>query len=349
MGAMLVAYLFSWLFSYLPAFIPAAVLPATALLWHGAISGIVVVLTFSVLKWYIEKDIEIPLSKRWFSKTRYNRFVRTMRLIALFFTMGWIGFALAISVTGTLVYSPAGWFIAGSVFFIAMITYYSGRQSIFKKPVLYFAFSFALLYPLLVYWGSRYYITDLIAGKDTGIAPLLLHYLALALLIVLGLMTVRRMVLRNSKYPVLRAMAQAVAVFFLVFLVCTEYDTLTLLIASASSAPGTGIPNGEELLAANRYLPWSVLIGLLSVGVFIRAIVRKEEFLKNASFFLFALVLLKLFALDFVTLSQGGRSAVFIVLGLFLIGVAVGYPRLVKKDTKVHVGHRKADEGGKEL
>ncbi len=69
-----------------------------------------------------------------------------------------------------------------------------------------------------------------------------------------------------------------------------------------------------------------------------RAIVRKEEFLKNVSFFLFALVLLKLFALDFVTLSQGGRSGVFIVLGLFLIGFALVYPRLARGKEKEEKG-----------
>jgi len=343
---MLVTFLFSWLFSYLPAFIPATELLATALLWEGAISGLVVALTLSVQKWYLDKDVEIPMSKQWFSKTLYNRLIRTTRLIVLFITVGRIGFALALSLTGTLVYSPAGWFIAGSVFFIALTTYFSGKQSIFKKPVLYSAFTFALLYPLLVYLGTRYYITGLIVGRDTGIAPLLLHYVALAFLTVLVLMTVRRMVLWNSKYPVFRAVVQAITVFLLVFLVCTEYDMLTLFIAPASSTPDTGIPNGQQLLASNRNLPWSILIGLLSVGVFIRGIVRKDVFLKNFSFVLFALVLLKLFTLDFATLSQGGRSGVFIVLGLFLIGVALVYPRLLKKYAKVLVTRRKPGEGG---
>jgi hypothetical protein len=346
MGAMLVTFLFSWLFSYLSAFIPATELLATALLWEGAISGLVVVLTLSVLTWYLDKDVEIPLSKQWFSKTRYNRIIRTTLLIVLFITMGRIGFALALSLTGTLVYSPAGWFIAGSVFFIALITYFSGKQSIFKKPVLYSAFTFALLYPLLVYLGTRYYITGLIVGRDSGIAPLLLHYVALAFLTVLVLMTVRRMMLRSSKYPVFKAVVQALTVFLLVFLVCTEYDMLTLFIASASSTPDTGIPNGEQLLASNRNLPWSILIGLLSVGVFILGIVRKDVFLKNFSFVLFALVLIKLFTLDFATLSQGGKSGVFIVLGLFLIGVALVYPRLLKKYAKVLVTRRKPGERG---
>jgi uncharacterized membrane protein len=84
-----------------------------------------------------------------------------------------------------------------------------------------------------------------------------------------------------------------------------------------------------------------VILWLLAIGVFIRAIVRKELFIRNVSFFLFAVVLLKLFAYDFASLGQGGRSGVFIALGLFLIGVAVVYPRLVR-GKKVEKGKRDA-------
>jgi hypothetical protein len=329
---MLAYYLFSWVFNYLPAFLPAPTLPETALLWHGVVSGLMVSGTLYFTKWFLEKDVVVPLPKKWFSKTRYTRLVRTLMLISIFFTMGWSGFALGCRLTGVLVYSASGWFVAGSIFFIGMITYYSGIQSIFKKPVLYFGFAFAFLYPLLVQWGMYIYLKNLVTHGEFSAAPLVLHYLALALLVLTGFMVLPRIALRNPKNPMFRRAVQGVSIVFLLLVLCTEYDLLSVLIAASGSGADIASGFGKQLMEANRYLPYSVVAWVLALVVFIRAVMRQDVFMRNFALGLSAAILLKVFAFDFATLSQGIRSAVFIGLGVMLIGLAVVYPKLGKKE-----------------
>ena len=45
---------------------------------------------------------------------------------------------------------------------------------------------------------------------------------------------------------------------------------------------------------------------------------------------LYIAMVIKIFVLDFESLSVGARSAVFLFLGLFLIGFAIVYPKLLK-------------------
>jgi hypothetical protein len=344
-AAMLVFYLFYWVFSYLPAMLPGPVPPDAALLLHGVLSGIAVVTALWIAKRCIHVA-EFPLSKWWFSRTAYSRLIRTILLNALFFTMGWIGFALAIRLTGTLLYASAGWFIAGSLFFIGMISHYAGKQSIFKKTVQYLAFAFALLYPLMVQWSMAVYTQDLLKSGDFTLLPLLLHYVALASLVILGLITVRRIYRRSVKNLFINRTVQVLTIVFLLFVLCAEYDNVSMLLAALGNNTNSGTASGEQILASNHMLPWSILMWALTVVVFIRAIVTKNLFQRNFSIVLYLLILVKVFAWDFSSLSQGGKSAVFIVLGLFLIGFAVVYPRLQKAYGKVAVPQRKGREGG---
>ena len=50
-------------------------------------------------------------------------------------------------------------------------------------------------------------------------------------------------------------------------------------------------------------------------------------------------MLVRLFFLDFESLSAGARTSVFMVLGLFLIGFAFVYPRLGKNDQTTERRH----------
>ncbi len=97
----------------------------------------------------------------------------------------------------------------------------------------------------------------------------------------------------------------------------------------------TGSPSGTvgiDQLTFNQFLPCSVMLGIISVVLFVRSIIRQNRFLRNFSIVLYIIMLVKLFVIDFANLSAGARTAVFMVLGLFLIGFAFVYPRLGKED-----------------
>ena len=103
----------------------------------------------------------------------------------------------------------------------------------------------------------------------------------------------------------------------------------SLIMLSSRGNPGTV---GVDQLTFNQFLPYSVMKGMVSVVMFVRSIIRQNRFLRNFSIVLYIIMLVKLFAIDFSSLSAGARTAVFLVLGLFLIGFAFVYPRLLKED-----------------
>ena len=87
---------------------------------------------------------------------------------------------------------------------------------------------------------------------------------------------------------------------------------------------------GLDLISANKYLPYSVIIWVVTVGVFFRAVMRRQKFLRDVAIMVFAAVMIKIFAFDFGVLSQGAKSAVFLILGIFLLLFAIVYPRVLK-------------------
>jgi hypothetical protein len=65
---------------------------------------------------------------------------------------------------------------------------------------------------------------------------------------------------------------------------------------------------GPDLLTANKYLPYSIIIWIVTVGVFFRSVMRRQRFLRDVAIMVFAAVMIKIFAFDFGVLSQGVLS-----------------------------------------
>ena len=103
---------------------------------------------------------------------------------------------------------------------------------------------------------------------------------------------------------------------------------------------------GPDLLTANKYLPYSIIIWIVTVGVFFRAVMRRQKFLRDVAIMVFAGVMIKIFAFDFGVLSQVAKSAVFLILGIFLLLFAIVYPR-VQKGLPVVPEWGRRGEGGR--
>ncbi|MCX6239874.1 MAG: DUF2339 domain-containing protein [Bacteroidia bacterium] len=324
-------YLFFWINYYLPALFEEDILPEMSLMWHGIVSNTVMVFALLIAIWFLE-EIDISVSKKWFSNNKYNRLIRILLLISLFLTLGWIVFSLVCLFTGTLIYSSIGCFVSGSLFFIVMIYYYANKKSLFKKPLLYFAFTFTLLYPILVHWSMTFFLKNLVKIENLNLAGFILHYLALFLLIILGITTFLPIYWKNSGKVIVQHGIQLLTIVYLLFLLCTEYDILSVLLTTIqnSSKNSHGIGIADELLTYNQHIPYSVLMMLLTVFVFIYSIYKHNSFFRYISIILSIGILVKVFAYDFETLSQGESSVVFFVLGLLLIGFAFLYSYFAK-------------------
>ena len=322
-------YLFTWISSFIPALFSTLNLPDQELLVYGFIMGMIVVGALWLTTSLIQKG-ELPSHLKWFKKQKYDRGVRIALHIAIFLTMGWLSFMTVCLSTASLDYSSAAWFFSGVLFFVGAITYYKGRQSILKQPILYAALAFILLYPFVEYFSMTAYQSGLMMMHNWNGLVLLLHYLSLALVLILGqLITTRVYWYQKKTTQVLRAL-DLVIVLFILFILCTEYDNVTVMLSVLQKVPGTQAIVEGDLLSYNKFLPYSLITWILSVVVLVRAIAKRNSFLRNFAIILFTIMLVKLFAFDFEQLSEGARSVMFLALGLFMIGFAFVYPRLLK-------------------
>jgi hypothetical protein len=327
LSIMMTAYLIVWIEICLPAIFEQLSLPGTKVILAGLVSGIEVSISLWMMNWLLNKAV-LPSSTNWFRRTKYSRSIRLFLLCTLFLTLGWLGFSIVSLLTGTLNFTPTAWFISGSLFFAGVIHHYAGRQSIFKMPVLYCAFAFTLLYPFLVHWNMTIYRLAII--RDWNIPALLLHYLALGLLIVTGKMIIRRIQRHHVKNPGLQRGLILLTIFAIVFLLCTEYDNFSMIIAAIQHKLQGEVITGTYVPTLNKYLPYSSISGGFILWIFFQAVVRRNLFLRNSSIVLGVVILIKLFAFDIPMLTPEGRIMVFVVLTVLIIGFAISYPRISK-------------------
>jgi len=327
-------YLFLWMDNYLHVLIlTKQVMPEASVMKNGLIYGLIMLIILTFTKWRLSQG-NYPMPKKKVNSIKYSQFVYTFQLLTIFLTLGWIVFTAFCQLSGNLIYSSIGWFISGSVFFISMIVYYSGKHSKFKKPLLYLAFLQVLLYPLFLGWNIIE--EKLILSGVLNVTAYVLHYIAIILFLFLGTLTVKRIYQRNSKYHFMQQGVQLISIIYLAFLLITEYDNLTLLNASFEKSSNSDYNLGINLLASNQFLPYSIIIFVLSLIAIVFSIIYQKSFLKKCSVVLLTGILIKVFAYDFQTLKPVERSFVFLILGIILIGIAVLYPR-IKKSIQIEV------------
>ncbi len=327
---MLVVYfLYAWVRTCLPLLLDNNALPARELQLYGLLIGLAISGTFGLITKELQKS-QLELSHDWFSKRKYDKIVRSILYFSIFLTMGWLMFIVAFQLTGSASYTTVAWFISGSLFFIGAIRYYVGRKSSFKKPALYTSLAFALLFPPLVHWNMVIYRTGLMMMHPLNGEVILLHYTALALIVILGKMIIRRIYLQEYKNMYIKQSLEIFTIFFILFLLFTEYDNLIVILGRLQNNPNSpGLANADMLMR-NIYLPYSLIIWVVTVAAFIRSILRNHPILRNFTIVLYISMVVKIFMFDFETLSTGARSAVFLILGLFLVGFALIYPKLLR-------------------
>ena len=331
LGIMFAWYLVAWARVLVPFQLVSLALPDQDLVIYGLLIGVAVSGAMWLTAWQLKKAA-LPISSRSFNKLKYERIVRIGMLFSLFLSLGWCMFIFASQTTGSTDYTSVAWFISGTAFFIGAIYAYRGQVSSFKKPILYIALLFALGYPVLVHWNMVIFRNSLIMLSDLHASVLFLHYLALVLVVLLGRLVLRRIYRQNQKKATFRNGVELFTALSLLFLFCTEYDNLSIVLGAMQNTGGTAGTIGVDQLTFNKFLPYSVMLGIVSVIIFVRSVIRKNRFLRNFGIVLYCVMLVKLFAVDFGNLSAGARTAVFMVLGLFLIGFAFVYPKLLKGD-----------------
>jgi hypothetical protein len=153
---------------------------------------------------------------------------------------------------------------------------------------------------------------------------------ALVTLVILGRMVTKRINRHHVKNLPLRNALSLLTASFVMFLLCTWYDNLTVIFNTLQSSQYSQTGSETDFLTTNKYLPYSVIIWIITVWVFLRAVVQRNRVIRDFAVIIYVGLMIKIFAFDFDLLTQGAKSIVFLVLGLFLVAFAIVYPRLLK-------------------
>jgi uncharacterized membrane protein len=150
-----------------------------------------------------------------------------------------------------------------------------------------------------------------------------IHYALVALIIPVCALSISR--IKEFKEFNLRT-GNAYSWFFVaffVFLASTELDNLLLL------AVGTDANMGR-VMSQNHKIGFPILWGITSFVLIAVGLKMKLRHLRIISLTLFLVTLLKLFTVDIRGISEGGKIAAFISLGILLLTVSFMYQRLKK-------------------
>jgi uncharacterized membrane protein len=192
------------------------------------------------------------------------------------------------------------------------------------RPLFVFWGLLAMVSHFFIYQGAIIDLRGLYLTHTIGFGGLATHYIFLALMVMISVLTIRRFrLLKEFNENTFQGYAWLYVAFFL-FLASAELDTTVLLIASPEA------DHVSDLLKQNHKIGFPILWGIASFILIFVGLNRKNKTLRIISLSLFLLTLLKLFLVDIRGISEGGKIAAFISLGILLLIVSFMYQRLKK-------------------
>ncbi|MEI7727380.1 MAG: DUF2339 domain-containing protein [Bacteroidota bacterium] len=332
LGIMVGDYLVHWILVYLSAALFSVNLHSPALMGHATLSSTAVLAALSLNYWFV-KSSRVSLPKQWISRTNHLRLVNGLILLVMFLTAGWLISSFLCFLSGSMEVATQGWYIAGSLFFILLLRFQSEKYIAPGQPMLIMALVFALSYPLAGYLSMMGTLDSLLSTGHLPFAPVVLHYLTLALTISLAVVTIKRIYRHFVLHKFLRNTIQLVALVFLLFILLTEYDNFSLLLSpktlhpsALNLAPGV-LSAQQQILNFNHGLPFSLILLFTFLATLGWALRHHQRFLRNLCLTLFTLTILKIFLYDFSLLGDLARTLMLILIGLLLLVISFLYPR----------------------
>jgi uncharacterized membrane protein len=150
-----------------------------------------------------------------------------------------------------------------------------------------------------------------------------IHYILVALIIPISVLSIKG-IQRFKEFNLRTYNAYSwFFVAFFVFLASTELDNVVLLVGASDT-------NMEHVIVQNHKIGYPILWGVTSFLLIAIGLKWKLRHLRIISLTLFLITLLKLFLVDIRGISEGGKIAAFISLGILLLTVSFMYQRLKK-------------------
>jgi hypothetical protein len=190
---------------------------------------------------------------------------------------------------------------------------------------------FALWGPIAMLSFLIFYHYQIIEARDgyllgeltgTGFA---FHYVYVVLLLVVCILTLRQVRAMKDFNTSTANLYAWLYVFFFVFLASAELDHTVLMLAQPTAQADLG-----HIIHQNQKIGYPILWGLAAFLLIFIGLRQRKKHLRIISLTLLLVTLLKLFIVDLKGISEGGKIAAFISLGVLLLVVSFMYQRLKK-------------------
>lgn len=182
----------------------------------------------------------------------------------------------------------------------------------------------AMLSYLFFYHGQIIIARDRYLDANATSTGFIFHYLLVVTLVVAAALSLRRIQRLTEFNAKTYNVYSWFYIFFFVFIASAELDHVVLLSAYSAGDSVT------DILTQNHKIGFPILWGLTSFALIAIGLKLKKKHLRIISLTLFLVTLLKLFIVDIRGISEGGKIAAFISLGVLLLVVSFMYQRLKK-------------------
>lgn len=192
-----------------------------------------------------------------------------------------------------------------------------------KVVILVYAISLICLYPLYFNNEVIEIRNNYLQESSSSFSDFLIHYLLFALLIL----TLSRAYTTISSLidtAKMKEVTQVAIITLLVYVASAELDHLAVFNRFSASNPI------DSIIRSTHKAGYAILWGICSFILIYLGMKWKSQTVRIASLALFGITLLKLFLFDIRGLSEGGKIAAFISLGLMLLVVSFMYQKLKK-------------------
>ncbi|MEO7989634.1 MAG: DUF2339 domain-containing protein [Chryseolinea sp.] len=182
----------------------------------------------------------------------------------------------------------------------------------------------AMLAYLFYYHNQTVSVRNDFLFSDIPVTGFVFHYLLISILILISFISLKKIQTLDEFNKSTFYSYSWFYVFFFVFLASAELDHIVMLLSGATSQ------SMEHTLTQNHKIGYPILWGITSFILIAIGLKTKKKHLRIIALTLFLITILKLFTLDIRGISEGGKIAAFISLGVLLLIVSFMYQRLKK-------------------
>lgn len=197
------------------------------------------------------------------------------------------------------------------------------EENSFRNAFTWISVFMLFLYAFAVHFDFKNIIEHYLAGS-TDTTFVFIHYLTVIFVIALAYFSWKNISKFNNPNNSLINIFLWINVALSVYILSTELDYLVVFLAKPD------IENMYALSLSVHKIGWPILWGIIAFVLMIFGMKTKMKMLRIIALSLFFFTLLKLFAVDVWDMSEGGRIAAFISLGIILLVVSFLYQKLKK-------------------